>query len=291
MKPGRWLMAHWPGAEMPGTKPDGAEPDGIEPVGAGGEALEVWPEDSTEPVATRFTLVCAAVARWVTAPVRGGWALVRKPSAWIVGHWPGHYDLPDLYGPPAPATGDLQLRAEMSVVPASLDPSDGDGPVDVGDGEDVGGFKLAGPGPGKGRRRSRRWLRRPRRVPLLGLRQIATVFSAVYTALADPIVGADQEVRERRAAQARRVGMAAASVALAALLLYAIFPVRAFFDQWDANRRQQNRLDVLTEQNQRLEDHNERLQTDEEVERIAREQHGLIYPGEEPYVLLPAPEE
>jgi cell division protein FtsB len=35
----------------------------------------------------------------------------------------------------------------------------------------------------------------------------------------------------------------------------------------------------------------ERLQTDAEIERIARSKYSLVYPGEEAYAILPAPPE
>ena len=46
---------------------------------------------------------------------------------------------------------------------------------------------------------------------------------------------------------------------------------------------------MLRAQNDAYEERIERLQTDEEIERLAREQYNLVFPGEEAYAVLPAP--
>ena len=51
----------------------------------------------------------------------------------------------------------------------------------------------------------------------------------------------------------------------------------------------EERLDVLRDQNAAYEARIERLQTVEEIERLAREQYNLVFPGEEAYAVLPAP--
>lgn len=256
MRPTRWLAAHWPGApEIPGSMED-----------PGGEPAEAGPVTEADDPSSG-----ASVVRWIATPFRWVSASLRKAFAWAGEHWPGHDELPPVYGPPVPAAVPAAISepGEPQPEPAVGQPAE---PVETALGERQG--------------------ERPRRrVPLFGLRQIGAVFRAVYAALADPIARADQETKERRAAQARKAGLAAASVALAVLLVYSIFPVRAFIHQWSATDRQQDRLDVLTEENRLLEQRVERLKTEEEVERLAREQHGLVYPDEEPVILLPAPEE
>jgi cell division protein FtsB len=80
------------------------------------------------------------------------------------------------------------------------------------------------------------------------------------------------------------------SLALAALLIYTIFPVRTYLNLRTSTDRAETRLEVLTEENRRLEELSERLGEDDEVERIARRDYGLIYPGEDSYGILPAPD-
>jgi hypothetical protein len=46
---------------------------------------------------------------------------------------------------------------------------------------------------------------------------------------------------------------------------------------------------VLRAQNEAFEERIERLESDDEIERLAREQYNLAYPGEEAYAVLPAP--
>lgn len=134
-----------------------------------------------------------------------------------------------------------------------------------------------------------RALRRPRlRVP--GLRGIRTVVGAVYGALADPLVGGDSAARERRAARVRRAGRIAVGLALVSLLIYAIFPVRTYLNLRSATDRAETQLEVLTEENERLAEQQELLQRDEEIERRARRDFGWIYPDEDAYGVLPAPE-
>jgi cell division protein FtsB len=120
-------------------------------------------------------------------------------------------------------------------------------------------------------------------------RSLQRVATAVYAALADPIVNADPEAREHRAAQVRRFGLLAGSAALAVVLIYAIFPVRTYLEQRAATQRARERMDKLSEANAELEDRKEQLRDDETVEEIARRDYQLVFPGEESYGLLPPP--
>ena len=81
----------------------------------------------------------------------------------------------------------------------------------------------------------------------------------------------------------------AALVALVGFLFVAVFPTRTWLAQRDAIAAEEERLQVLTDQNRRLAARVQELQTDAEVERLAREQYNLVRPGEEAYAILPAP--
>jgi cell division protein FtsB len=140
------------------------------------------------------------------------------------------------------------------------------------------------------RGRGERSERTPSSVPgMPSPRSLQKVAMAVYAALADPIVNADPEARERRTAQARRLGLLAGSAALAVVLIYAIFPVRTYLEQRAATQRARERIDKLSEANAELEQRKEQLRDDETVEEIARRDYLLVFPGEESYGLLPPP--
>ena len=72
-------------------------------------------------------------------------------------------------------------------------------------------------------------------------------------------------------------------------LLVGVFPTRAILEQRSALADAQARLAVVDGRNEDLEARVEALGTEAEIERIAREQYNLVFPGEEAYGLLPAP--
>lgn len=72
-------------------------------------------------------------------------------------------------------------------------------------------------------------------------------------------------------------------------LAIGLFPTQTFLQQRAATAEAEERLTVLRAQNESFEDRLDRLATDEEIERLAREQYNLAYPGEEAYAVLPAP--
>jgi cell division protein FtsB len=78
-------------------------------------------------------------------------------------------------------------------------------------------------------------------------------------------------------------------VALCGFLALAVFPTGTFLDQRTDTAEAEERLAVLREQNAAYEERVERLETPEEIERLAREQYNLVRPGEEAYAVLPAP--
>jgi cell division protein FtsB len=78
-----------------------------------------------------------------------------------------------------------------------------------------------------------------------------------------------------------------AALALVGFLFAFVYPTRTYLGQRDQIRRAEERLAVLQRQTVTLERDTKRLQGDAEVERIAREQYGLVRPGETPYVIVP----
>ena len=106
-------------------------------------------------------------------------------------------------------------------------------------------------------------------------------------------MSADEEADEPRPSSVRRIGrllgLVGGGAALFGVLAVAVFPTSTFLDQRRATTEAEQRLAVLRAQNEAYEERIERLQTVEEIERIAREQYNLVFPGEEAYAVLPAP--
>ena len=88
---------------------------------------------------------------------------------------------------------------------------------------------------------------------------------------------------------ARLLGLGVGGAALCAVLAFAVFPTSTYLDQRAGTTESEERLAVLRAQNEAYEERIERLRTQEEVERLAREQYNLVFPGEEAYAVLPAP--
>jgi cell division protein FtsB len=87
----------------------------------------------------------------------------------------------------------------------------------------------------------------------------------------------------------RVLGLAGGGVAVLGAVAIGLFPTQTFLQQRSDTAEAQERLAVLRAQNGSFEDRIDRLQTDEEIERLAREQYTLAFPGEEAYAVLPAP--
>ena len=99
-----------------------------------------------------------------------------------------------------------------------------------------------------------------------------------------------QSLRHRGLRRAGKVlGVLGGSAAVLGVLAFGVFPTQTFLDQRAATSEAEQRLEVLVDQNAAYEERIERLTTAEEVERLAREQHNLVFPGEEAYAVLPAP--
>jgi cell division protein FtsL len=94
---------------------------------------------------------------------------------------------------------------------------------------------------------------------------------------------ASQRVRRRRTLlTATLLGLA-----LVGLLFVFVYPTRTYLQQRNQIQAAQQHLVQLSRDTARLESQSRQLQTDAAVERIAREQYGLVKPGEIPYVIVP----
>jgi cell division protein FtsB len=81
-----------------------------------------------------------------------------------------------------------------------------------------------------------------------------------------------------------------ASVALVGILFLFVFPTRTYLAQRRGLDSARGRVAVLHDQNRELAARVKKLNTDAEIERLARDQYNLVRPGEEAYAILPAPQ-
>ncbi|MBA2282023.1 MAG: septum formation initiator family protein [Acidimicrobiia bacterium] len=94
--------------------------------------------------------------------------------------------------------------------------------------------------------------------------------------------------RRRRRRSRALLPLLASAVAIAALFV-GVFPTRAVLTQRQQLGAAEQNLAALDAENAALEARIEALGTEAEIERLARLQYNLVFPGEEAYALLPAP--
>jgi septum formation initiator len=83
--------------------------------------------------------------------------------------------------------------------------------------------------------------------------------------------------------------IAVASVAFVGFVFGAVFPTRTYLAQRREIAAAAERLELFEAQNGRLQSAVDRLQRDDEIERLARSRYNLVRPGEEAYAILPVP--
>ncbi len=87
----------------------------------------------------------------------------------------------------------------------------------------------------------------------------------------------------------RILGLVVGSIALAAGLFLFVLPSRTYLAQRHSLAAAQTRLQVFTAQNAKLAVDAQKLLTDAEIERLARQRYGLVMPGEKAFVITTAP--
>ena len=88
----------------------------------------------------------------------------------------------------------------------------------------------------------------------------------------------------------RRIWAGVVAAVLVAVLALFVFPTRTYLDQRHELAVAAQRMNVLDAQNAQLSQQVDKLHTDAEIERIAREQYHLVKPGEQAFAVLPAPQ-
>jgi cell division protein FtsB len=88
----------------------------------------------------------------------------------------------------------------------------------------------------------------------------------------------------------KRAGwLVVAAVAAVGLAFLWLLPARVWLSQRHQLSTAERSIQVLSAQNQKLADRARELGTDAEIERLAREQYGLVKPGEQALEVLPSP--
>ncbi|HEV7523696.1 MAG TPA: septum formation initiator family protein [Acidimicrobiia bacterium] len=85
-----------------------------------------------------------------------------------------------------------------------------------------------------------------------------------------------------------RARLALAALALVAILFVFVFPTRSYLAQRRQVSAAQHDVDLLKQQNDKLQAQATRLQTPAEIERMAREQFHRVFPGEQVYDVVPS---
>ena len=87
----------------------------------------------------------------------------------------------------------------------------------------------------------------------------------------------------------RVVAALVVSIVAVGVLFFGVFPTRAYLDQRRDIAAAHAELVAVEATNTELSARVDALRTDAEIERLAREQYNLVFPGEEAYAILPAP--
>jgi cell division protein FtsB len=76
-------------------------------------------------------------------------------------------------------------------------------------------------------------------------------------------------------------------VACVAVIVLFVLPGRTLLQQRDTLARTRHQIQVLDNENAKLAATARSLQSDGEIERLARQRYGLVMPGQQAYVVLP----
>ncbi len=101
----------------------------------------------------------------------------------------------------------------------------------------------------------------------------------------------ETERRSRRAPRGSRVLLPVlATLLFVVVLVVAVFPTRTYLSQRRTLTAATRQLDQLEASNKAMQAESKRLQTKAEIEEQARRDHDMVFPGEEVYQVLPAPQ-
>lgn len=76
-------------------------------------------------------------------------------------------------------------------------------------------------------------------------------------------------------------------VVILAVFVFGVFPTGSYVEQRNELNRAIDELEQLDAENGDLQDRVARLESDEEIERVARQEFDMVKPEEESYLILP----
>lgn len=76
-------------------------------------------------------------------------------------------------------------------------------------------------------------------------------------------------------------------VVILAVFVFGVFPTGSYVEQRNELNRAIDELEQLEAENGDLQDRVARLESDEEIERVARQEFDMVKPEEETYLILP----
>jgi cell division protein FtsL len=101
---------------------------------------------------------------------------------------------------------------------------------------------------------------------------------------------ASKKKPRRRLGSLARFGLwACGAIVVIVVVFVFVFPTRTYLDQRHQLSMAAERIKVLDTQNQQLAAEAQKLQSADEIKRIARAQYHMVAPGAQAYVVLPAP--
>jgi cell division protein FtsB len=77
------------------------------------------------------------------------------------------------------------------------------------------------------------------------------------------------------------------ALVILAVFVFGVFPTGRYIDHRNDLDRARDELAELREENARLQARVDRLESDAEIERVARAEYDMVLPGEEVYAVLP----
>ncbi len=86
-----------------------------------------------------------------------------------------------------------------------------------------------------------------------------------------------------------RARIALIALGVVAILFVFVFPTRSYLAQQSQVSGAKKDVSVLQAQNAKLEQEAAKLQSRDEIERMARDQFNMKYPNEQVYKVMPAP--
>ena len=83
--------------------------------------------------------------------------------------------------------------------------------------------------------------------------------------------------------------VALAILVLAGAMYLFAYPTRTYLDQRRAIALQEKTISLLKAENAKLSAQRTALQSDATIEEIARQEYGLVFPGQQAFMVLPSP--